>query len=196
MKFRVPLFTMDGAPSHLFHTSQSFRRVDGATGFGGAGGGESPFVPRSPAKADSNSGNDSNSTNNTNGWVTGDLGGTVSVRVPVRPANGGQVIPEDTADRSEILRTADRREDSAPLPLFAAAPPQPLGVAEASEPEARDQALHDVAALIDEAAQKIERVLTNDPGMGVIRHVDAGYDEARDVARDRGVAVPDRKSVV
>lgn len=40
------------------------------------------------------------------------------------------------------------------------------------------------------AAQKIERVLTNDPGMGVIRHVDAGYDKAAEVAADRGVRVP------
>jgi urocanate hydratase len=40
------------------------------------------------------------------------------------------------------------------------------------------------------AGEKIRRVLTNDPGMGVIRHVDAGYDEARDVAQQRGVAVP------
>ena len=40
------------------------------------------------------------------------------------------------------------------------------------------------------AAQKIERVLTNDPGMGVIRHVDAGYDRAVEVAAERGVRVP------
>jgi urocanate hydratase len=40
------------------------------------------------------------------------------------------------------------------------------------------------------AAQKIERVLTNDPGMGVIRHVDAGYDRADEVAAERGVRVP------
>jgi urocanate hydratase len=40
------------------------------------------------------------------------------------------------------------------------------------------------------AAQKLNRVLTNDPGMGVIRHVDAGYDFAKEVARDRGVHVP------
>lgn len=40
------------------------------------------------------------------------------------------------------------------------------------------------------AAEKIERVLTNDPGMGVIRHVDAGYDRAVEVARERGVRVP------
>jgi urocanate hydratase len=40
------------------------------------------------------------------------------------------------------------------------------------------------------AAQKLARVLTNDPGMGVIRHVDAGYDEAIDVARERHVHVP------
>jgi urocanate hydratase len=40
------------------------------------------------------------------------------------------------------------------------------------------------------AAQKLERVLTSDPGMGVIRHADAGYDRAREVARERGVRVP------
>jgi urocanate hydratase len=40
------------------------------------------------------------------------------------------------------------------------------------------------------AAEKIERVLTNDPGMGVIRHVDAGYGRAAEVAQERGVRVP------
>jgi urocanate hydratase len=40
------------------------------------------------------------------------------------------------------------------------------------------------------AGEKIRRVLTNDPGMGVIRHVDAGYDLASDVAAERGVRVP------
>ncbi|MGN9912200.1 urocanate hydratase [Phytohabitans sp. LJ34] len=40
------------------------------------------------------------------------------------------------------------------------------------------------------AGQKIERVLTNDPGMGVIRHVDAGYELAADVAAEKGVRVP------
>src|SRR5699024_6925582 len=40
------------------------------------------------------------------------------------------------------------------------------------------------------AAEKLERVLTNDPGMGVIRHVDAGYSAAAEVARQRGVRVP------
>ena len=40
------------------------------------------------------------------------------------------------------------------------------------------------------AAQKLERVLSNDPGMGVIRHVDAGYEEAAEVAAERGVRVP------
>jgi urocanate hydratase len=47
-----------------------------------------------------------------------------------------------------------------------------------------------VADGTDLAAQKIERVLTNDPGMGVIRHVDAGYEQAADVARQRGVRIP------
>ncbi|HET6504726.1 MAG TPA: urocanate hydratase [Amycolatopsis sp.] len=40
------------------------------------------------------------------------------------------------------------------------------------------------------AALKIERVLTNDPGLGVIRHVDAGYERAAEVARERGVRIP------
>jgi urocanate hydratase len=44
----------------------------------------------------------------------------------------------------------------------------------------------------DLAAQKAQRVLTNDPGMGVIRHVDAGYERADEVARDRGVPIPMR----
>lgn len=40
------------------------------------------------------------------------------------------------------------------------------------------------------AAEKLERVLTNDPGMGVIRHVDAGYERAAEVAAERGVRIP------
>jgi urocanate hydratase len=40
------------------------------------------------------------------------------------------------------------------------------------------------------AAAKLERVLTNDPAMGVIRHTDAGYEKAATVAADRGVRVP------
>jgi len=47
-----------------------------------------------------------------------------------------------------------------------------------------------VADGTDLAAQKIERVLTNDPGMGVIRHVDAGYPEAVTAAAERGVRIP------
>lgn len=43
------------------------------------------------------------------------------------------------------------------------------------------------------AAQKLARVLTNDPGMGVIRHVDAGYDIAENVAAAQGVRVPMRE---
>ncbi|MDA4827525.1 urocanate hydratase [Kocuria rhizophila] len=40
------------------------------------------------------------------------------------------------------------------------------------------------------AAQKLERLLTNDPGMGVIRHADAGYERAIQVADERGVNIP------
>jgi urocanate hydratase len=42
----------------------------------------------------------------------------------------------------------------------------------------------------DLAAQKLERVLTNDPGTGVMRHADAGYERAIEVARERGVHIP------
>ncbi|MBK8987519.1 MAG: urocanate hydratase [Chloroflexi bacterium] len=41
-----------------------------------------------------------------------------------------------------------------------------------------------------EAAARLERVLTSDPGMGVVRHVDAGYQRAIDVALERGVKIP------
>ena len=43
------------------------------------------------------------------------------------------------------------------------------------------------------AEEKLRRVLTNDPGMGIIRHVDAGYDLAEEVAEERGVRVPMRE---
>jgi urocanate hydratase len=52
-----------------------------------------------------------------------------------------------------------------------------------------------VADGTDLAAQKIERVLTNDPGTGVIRHVDAGYPEAERAAAERGVRVPMREGL-
>ncbi|HEX2142008.1 MAG TPA: urocanate hydratase [Candidatus Limnocylindria bacterium] len=41
-----------------------------------------------------------------------------------------------------------------------------------------------------EAAARLERVLTTDPGMGVIRHADAGYQRATEVARERGIRIP------
>src|SRR6478752_6501619 len=47
-----------------------------------------------------------------------------------------------------------------------------------------------VADGTDLAAQKLERVLINDPGMGVIRHADAGYEHAISVAAERGVRIP------
>jgi urocanate hydratase len=50
-----------------------------------------------------------------------------------------------------------------------------------------------VADGTDVAAQKLERVLTADPGMGVIRHVDAGYERAVEVAGERGVRIPMRE---
>ena len=47
-----------------------------------------------------------------------------------------------------------------------------------------------VADGTDDAAERLERVLTADPGMGVIRHADAGYEEALAAAREQHVALP------
>ncbi len=47
-----------------------------------------------------------------------------------------------------------------------------------------------VADGTDEAAKRLNRVLTNDPGLGVARHVDAGYEEAEETAREKGINVP------
>jgi urocanate hydratase len=47
-----------------------------------------------------------------------------------------------------------------------------------------------VADGTDAAEARLERVLTSDPGMGVVRHADAGYDRAIDVAKERGVDIP------
>jgi len=47
-----------------------------------------------------------------------------------------------------------------------------------------------VADGTDDAAERLERVLTADPGMGVIRHADAGYERAIQVARERGIRIP------
>jgi urocanate hydratase len=47
-----------------------------------------------------------------------------------------------------------------------------------------------VADGTDQAAFRVERVLTNDPGTGVMRHADAGYEIAKRVARERGVDIP------
>ncbi len=49
-----------------------------------------------------------------------------------------------------------------------------------------------VADGTDGAARQLERVLTSDPGMGVIRHADAGYERATEFAEERGVRVPHR----
>jgi urocanate hydratase len=51
-----------------------------------------------------------------------------------------------------------------------------------------------VADGTDLAAEKLERALTNDPGTGVIRHADAGYERALEVARERGVRIPMQES--
>ncbi|TRZ39800.1 urocanate hydratase [Niallia circulans] len=50
-----------------------------------------------------------------------------------------------------------------------------------------------VADGTDLAGQRLERVLTTDPGMGVVRHVDAGYELAIDTAQDKGINIPNLK---
>jgi urocanate hydratase len=47
-----------------------------------------------------------------------------------------------------------------------------------------------VADGTDEAAERLQRVLTTDPGIGVLRHLDAGYDEAEEAARKHGLEAP------
>jgi urocanate hydratase len=47
-----------------------------------------------------------------------------------------------------------------------------------------------VADGTDAAAERLERVLTTDPGTGVMRHADAGYDEALESARAHGLDLP------
>jgi urocanate hydratase len=47
-----------------------------------------------------------------------------------------------------------------------------------------------VADGTEDAAERLERVLTTDPGIGVLRHLDAGYDEAREAAEEHGLVVP------
>jgi urocanate hydratase len=47
-----------------------------------------------------------------------------------------------------------------------------------------------VADGTEAAAARLKRVLTSDPGMGVARHADAGYELAMDVAQQRGVKIP------
>jgi urocanate hydratase len=49
-----------------------------------------------------------------------------------------------------------------------------------------------VADGTDDGARRLNRVLTNDPGIGVARHVDAGYDEAAETARRKGIKVPEK----
>ena len=51
-----------------------------------------------------------------------------------------------------------------------------------------------VADGTEAAARRLERVLTNDPGMGVLRHADAGYDDALDTAQREGLRIPMREN--
>ena len=64
-----------------------------------------------------------------------------------------------------------------------------LGV---SQNDAIRRAAAAAAAAADDAAVRLERVLTNDPMMGIFRHVDAGYDLAKECARSHDVNIPMR----
>jgi urocanate hydratase len=46
----------------------------------------------------------------------------------------------------------------------------------------------------NEAGRRLERVLTNDPGLGIARHADAGYPEALDAAERHGIRLPMRET--
>jgi urocanate hydratase len=50
-----------------------------------------------------------------------------------------------------------------------------------------------VADGTEACAKRLQRVLTTDPGMGVIRHADAGYERAIEVAEERGIRIPTRE---
>ena len=41
-----------------------------------------------------------------------------------------------------------------------------------------------------EAAARLERVLTSDPAMGILRHADAGYEKAQEIAKKQGIKIP------
>ncbi len=72
-----------------------------------------------------------------------------------------------------------------------ARPGSPFTTAAASASDMRSMPGMVVVADGTEAcARRLERVLTTDPGMGVIRHVDAGYPKAIDVAHERGIRIP------
>ena len=47
-----------------------------------------------------------------------------------------------------------------------------------------------VTIVTPEKAERLKRVLSADPGLGVFRHADAGYEIAQNVARERGVKIP------
>lgn len=49
-----------------------------------------------------------------------------------------------------------------------------------------------VADGTEDSARRLNRVLTNDPGIGIARHVDAGYDEAKETAAEKGIKIPGR----
>jgi urocanate hydratase len=46
----------------------------------------------------------------------------------------------------------------------------------------------------EDAEARLERVLDTDPGMGVVRHADAGYEKAIEVAEERGVRIPMKRA--
>ena len=115
---------------------------------------------------------------------------------PPRLRLGGQPLPRDRGDARRLRR--HRRLAAAQRPGQHRHPARRWvsihhggGVGIGRSIHAGQVSLADGTEL---AAQKLERVLTNDPAMGVIRHVDAGYDIAERTAAEQGVRIPMRES--
>ncbi len=133
-------------------------------------------------------------------------GSTTWSRAASWPRRSSSAATTSTAAPSPPRTARPRRCSTAPTPSptgrcstpWSTSPPAPPGsplhhgggVGMGRSIHAGQVTVADGTAL---AGEKIRRVLTNDPGMGVIRHVDAGYDIAESVAGERGVRVPMRE---
>ena len=111
-----------------------------------------------------------------------------------------EVVDEDAEDGlgdeqsgEEGAEQADEEGEAEAFDLFGAKPVEEQGGADGGG-VGIGYSLHagqvTVADGSDLMAKRIERVLNTDPGMGVIRHADAGYEEAQEFAKKNGVKIP------